>query len=241
MEFKTLRRGEVIEGTVMGIQRDGVLVDLGSKSEGFDPGERDAFDGGGPAEQGRGGRQDPRVHHAARGGPGSGDAVRRSRPWRARLACAAATIRRRRGVRRRGDGLQQGRPARQRRGRARIRAAVPGCGRAPGAGGRGRTGIGRRQTAAAEGHRDQPAAEPGDPVRARGAAGMAIAAEGPPARGAEGRRDPQGPRLQRPELRRVHRHGRGRRTCAPERSVVGPEQDAGGDVSHRRRGRRLSS
>ena len=36
-EFKTLRRGEVIEGTVMGIQRDGVLVDLGSKSEGLIP------------------------------------------------------------------------------------------------------------------------------------------------------------------------------------------------------------
>lgn len=36
-ELKTLRRGEVIEGTVMGIQRDGVLVDLGAKSEGLIP------------------------------------------------------------------------------------------------------------------------------------------------------------------------------------------------------------
>lgn len=36
-DFKTLRRGEVIEGTVMGIQRDGVLVDLGAKSEGLIP------------------------------------------------------------------------------------------------------------------------------------------------------------------------------------------------------------
>lgn len=36
-DFKTLRRGEVIEGTVMGIQRDGVLVDLGAKSEGLVP------------------------------------------------------------------------------------------------------------------------------------------------------------------------------------------------------------
>ena len=36
-DFKTLRRGEVIEGTVMGIQRDGVLVDLGAKSEGIIP------------------------------------------------------------------------------------------------------------------------------------------------------------------------------------------------------------
>ncbi len=34
---KSLRRGEVIEGTVMGIQRDGVLVDLGAKSEGLIP------------------------------------------------------------------------------------------------------------------------------------------------------------------------------------------------------------
>jgi small subunit ribosomal protein S1 len=36
-DFKTLRRGEVIEGTIMGIQRDGVLVDLGAKSEGLIP------------------------------------------------------------------------------------------------------------------------------------------------------------------------------------------------------------
>ncbi len=36
-DFKTLRRGEVVEGTIMAIQRDGVLVDLGSKSEGIIP------------------------------------------------------------------------------------------------------------------------------------------------------------------------------------------------------------
>jgi len=36
-DFKTLRRGEVVEGTIMGIQRDGVIVDLGAKSEGVIP------------------------------------------------------------------------------------------------------------------------------------------------------------------------------------------------------------
>jgi small subunit ribosomal protein S1 len=36
-ELRTLRRGEVIEGTVMAIQRDGALVDLGAKSEGLVP------------------------------------------------------------------------------------------------------------------------------------------------------------------------------------------------------------
>ncbi|MDP9236225.1 MAG: S1 RNA-binding domain-containing protein [Chloroflexota bacterium] len=36
-DFKTLRRGEVIEGTIMGIQRDGAIVDLGAKSEGVIP------------------------------------------------------------------------------------------------------------------------------------------------------------------------------------------------------------
>lgn len=36
-DFKTLRKGEVVEGTVMAVQRDGVLVDLGSKSEGIIP------------------------------------------------------------------------------------------------------------------------------------------------------------------------------------------------------------
>ncbi len=35
--IKSLRRGEVIEGTIMGIQRDGVIVDVGSKSEGIIP------------------------------------------------------------------------------------------------------------------------------------------------------------------------------------------------------------
>lgn len=36
-DFRTLRRGEVMEGTIMAIQRDGVLVDLGAKSEGLIP------------------------------------------------------------------------------------------------------------------------------------------------------------------------------------------------------------
>jgi small subunit ribosomal protein S1 len=36
-DFKTLRRGEVIEGSIMAIQRDGVIVDVGSKSEGVIP------------------------------------------------------------------------------------------------------------------------------------------------------------------------------------------------------------
>ncbi|HZP58534.1 MAG TPA: S1 RNA-binding domain-containing protein [Dehalococcoidia bacterium] len=36
-DFRTLRRGEVVEGTIMAVQRDGVLVDLGSKSEGIIP------------------------------------------------------------------------------------------------------------------------------------------------------------------------------------------------------------
>ena len=36
-DFKSLRRGEVLEGTIMGIQRDGVIVDVGSKSEGVTP------------------------------------------------------------------------------------------------------------------------------------------------------------------------------------------------------------
>lgn len=36
-EYKTLRRNEVVEGTIMGFDRDGVLVDVGSKSEGLVP------------------------------------------------------------------------------------------------------------------------------------------------------------------------------------------------------------
>ena len=37
LDFRTLHRGDVVEGTVMGFHRDGVLVDIGSKSEGIIP------------------------------------------------------------------------------------------------------------------------------------------------------------------------------------------------------------
>jgi small subunit ribosomal protein S1 len=37
LDFRTLRRGDVVEGRVMGFHRDGVLVDIGSKSEGIIP------------------------------------------------------------------------------------------------------------------------------------------------------------------------------------------------------------
>src|SRR3990170_8529813 len=37
LEYRALRRGDVIEGLVMGTDRDGVLVDVGSKSEGVIP------------------------------------------------------------------------------------------------------------------------------------------------------------------------------------------------------------
>ncbi|MHB8577824.1 MAG: 30S ribosomal protein S1, partial [Dehalococcoidia bacterium] len=37
LDFHTLRRGEVVEGRIMGFHRDGVLVDISSKSEGIIP------------------------------------------------------------------------------------------------------------------------------------------------------------------------------------------------------------
>jgi small subunit ribosomal protein S1 len=37
LDFRSLRRGDVVEGQVMGVDRDGVLVDVGSKSEGIIP------------------------------------------------------------------------------------------------------------------------------------------------------------------------------------------------------------
>jgi small subunit ribosomal protein S1 len=36
-QFHSLRRGEVVEGTIISINRDGVIVDIGSKSEGLIP------------------------------------------------------------------------------------------------------------------------------------------------------------------------------------------------------------
>lgn len=56
-EYKTLRRNEVVDGTVMGFDRDGLLVDVGSKSEGvvpasemssLTPEEREALETGSP-------------------------------------------------------------------------------------------------------------------------------------------------------------------------------------------------
>src|SRR5688572_9103294 len=35
--FRRLQRGEVIEGTIIGLGRDGVLVNIGTKSEGIIP------------------------------------------------------------------------------------------------------------------------------------------------------------------------------------------------------------
>lgn len=37
LDYKSLQRGDVVEGIVMGMDRDGVLVDIGSKSEGIIP------------------------------------------------------------------------------------------------------------------------------------------------------------------------------------------------------------
>jgi ribosomal protein S1 len=37
LEYKHLRRGDVVEGVVMGTDREGVVVDIGSKSEGIIP------------------------------------------------------------------------------------------------------------------------------------------------------------------------------------------------------------
>ena len=37
VQFHSLRRGEVVEGTIISINRDGVIVDIGSKSEGLIP------------------------------------------------------------------------------------------------------------------------------------------------------------------------------------------------------------
>src|SRR5579883_2295603 len=36
-EYRALRRGDVLEGTVVSIDRDGILVDVGAKSEGLIP------------------------------------------------------------------------------------------------------------------------------------------------------------------------------------------------------------
>ena len=36
-QIRSLRRGEVVEGTIISVGRDGVIVDIGSKSEGLIP------------------------------------------------------------------------------------------------------------------------------------------------------------------------------------------------------------
>src|SRR4030088_800450 len=37
LDYRSLRRGDVVEGTIMSLDRDGVLRDIGSKSEGIIP------------------------------------------------------------------------------------------------------------------------------------------------------------------------------------------------------------
>ncbi|MBI51439.1 MAG: 30S ribosomal protein S1, partial [Chloroflexi bacterium] len=37
MEFETLRRGEIVEGTIMRADTDGIFLDIGHKEEGFIP------------------------------------------------------------------------------------------------------------------------------------------------------------------------------------------------------------
>ena len=37
MDFKILRRGEVVEGSVMRVDPDGIFLDIGHKEEGFVP------------------------------------------------------------------------------------------------------------------------------------------------------------------------------------------------------------
>jgi small subunit ribosomal protein S1 len=50
LDYRSLRRGDVVEGQVMGSDRDGVLVDVGSKSEGIiPPNEMHSLGADGPA------------------------------------------------------------------------------------------------------------------------------------------------------------------------------------------------
>ena len=83
--YTTASRGAIVEGIVMGWDREGVLVDIGSKSEGVIPATRCTRMGAEP-ERVCSRRQGPRLHHAARDEEGqvllSIDRARGERGWR---------------------------------------------------------------------------------------------------------------------------------------------------------------
>ena len=148
----------------------------------------------------------------------------------------AGALRERRDLRRRDYRLQQGRPARQRRGRERLHPDV--------AGGGSKAGQRRRQPAvgpggpgdAAQGDRDQPAAQPRHPLGARRDAGVARRAEGPSARGADRGGDPDGDRHLHPQLRCLRGSRRRRRPRAPLRALVGSQRLPRGPLQDQRPG-----
>ena len=156
---RQLKRGDVIEGVVMSVERDGLLVDIGFKSEGIVPtGEMHSL-GSDPLSKVAVG---DKVHvfvvqpETSDGQVAlSVDRARGEQGW-----MPAGSLRERGDLRCRDHRLQQGWPARQRRGRERLHPDV--------AGRRREAGQRRRQPAlgagraldAAQGHRDQPAPQP---------------------------------------------------------------------------------
>ena len=124
-QFRSLRRGEVVEGTIISITRDGVVVDIGSKSEGLIPVNEMHSLGADPLSSLSVGEK--LVAYVMQPETSEGEvllSVDRAR-GETRLAHAADPVRERRELRGRSHRLQQGRPPRQRRRRRRLRAAVP--------------------------------------------------------------------------------------------------------------------
>ena len=114
----------------MAIQRDGVLVDLGSKSEGIIPPHEMHSMGADPLSKVAVGEKILVYVMQPEADRGRGPALGRPRARRDAAGACSRALRRRRELRRRSHRLQQGRPARQRRRRARLRAAVAGRRRA---------------------------------------------------------------------------------------------------------------
>ena len=125
-EYKTLKYGDVMDGVIMRIDRDEILVDIGSKSEGVVPGARILQ----PDLRGEGRARDRR-HRAGLRRPARKPGrpcgrLDRPGPPGEELAPAAGAVRSQRGHRGRGHQLQQGRPAGEPGWRARFRAGLAG-------------------------------------------------------------------------------------------------------------------
>ena len=196
-DYRALKYGDVIDGTVMQRDRDEFLVDIGSKSEGIIPSKEYSTLSADELSAINPGDQVLVFVVQAENADGhtvlSIDKARQEKSWRN----LQEQYDKNEVIARAGHQLQQGWPVGEPRRGARLRPRLAGD-RDPRRRRRleaGRHGPPRRHAPPVEGHRDQPASQSPHPLRADGRAGAPRRDEGAADREPQGRRNPDGARL----------------------------------------------